>query len=501
MEEYKAKTSGLNIPLALKLADGFCLGAWFYYHSNRYAFMRMGANERESFAQLVGNHDLVALPEWDIAECFLKAYWERFGSMSLQFKYKNTEGFPLGKWVGGIRKMGKSNKLNEKQLGALEKYGVSIEFDLSEVQKTSFEDGLKEFQIGYDSYKWLGINKGTVSDSGYPVGSWLMHRVSEMISASLGLQNMIDMAKAGCLPQFSDESTYWYEGINSLADAVTVDDVSMMTLDYVDALGFRLGDWLCYMRDLHLNGKLGVIKQHKLLSFGVDITQPRFSDWDVGYRELSMFTPKLVNADITRDSVTDGGYPIGLWVESNLRRAVNGRLGDEKIMFLKFVGQKWVAENHYKWQWEASLVEQKMVKHPVRKLSTYDDERNGNMLRPVASRYDTLQSQITRNTNLDRRVWSEGIRNILNYQIAFNGTKVPTAYVSEDGFPLGKWVSLVRAKLKSRQLSVSRLWILEAVGVDVVQEDKVSEVPRSFKVVDYPLERWLKDRKRQSMRF
>lgn len=501
MEEYKAETEGLGIALTFRLSDGFCLGGWFKYHSNRFVNQRMDATERESFARLVGDAKLCLLAEWDVAEFFLKAYWERFGNMSLQFKYKNAEGFPLGKWVADTRRLGKRGELNTKQLAMLAKYGISIEYDMNEIQRTNFKDGISEFEAGYSSYKWLGVNKGTVSDSGYPLGAWLTHRISEMMNGSLGLANMITMARVGCLPQFSDESTYWYEGLNSLADTAKTTDVEKLPFDYVDSLGFRLGDWLCYMRDLHLNGKLGAVKQQKLMSLGVDISAPRSSDWSVGYLVLTMFAPKFVNTPISRDFVTDCGYPIGRWIESNIRRAVNERLTDDKIMSLKFVGQSWLAKYHYKWQVEASLVEQEMIKHPVRKMSTFDDERNGSMLKPVASRYDTLQSSVHRNTNLNRRVWSEGVRNLLEYQINYNQSAVPSTFACESGFPLGMWVSLVRSKANSRLLSVSRLWILDTLGLGLSKSEKDITLPRVGRVTTFPLEGWLKDRKRQSMKF
>ena len=52
MEEYKQKTSGLDIDLTFRLADGFCLGAWFQYHSKRYDMNRMDTEERLSLIHI-----------------------------------------------------------------------------------------------------------------------------------------------------------------------------------------------------------------------------------------------------------------------------------------------------------------------------------------------------------------------------------------------------------------------------------------------------------------
>lgn len=501
MEEYKEKNSVSEIALTCRLSDGYCLGGWFHYHAMRFVKQRMDASERESFSRLVGDTNFSLLPEWDVAEFFLQANWERFGKMSIQFKYKNAEGFPLGKWVADTRKLVKLGKLNGEQLAALSKYGISIDYDINEVQRTKFEDGIREFNAGYSSYKWLGINKNTVSNSGYPLGAWLTHRISEMMNGTLGLANMVTMARVGCLPQLSDESTYWYEGLNSLSDAVKVTDVTKLPFDYIDSHGFRLGDWLCYMRDLYLNGKLGAVKLQKLTSLGVDISTPRSSDWSVGYVELSLYTSNLVNSSISRDSITDSGYPIGRWIESNIRRAVNDRLTDDKIMYLRLVGQSWVAKYHHRWQTEASLVEQEMVKHPVRKMSTFNDERNGSLLKPVASRYDTLMPSVSRNTNLDRRLWAQGVIQLIEFHSKYKQTKVPATFTSEGGFPLGKWVSLVRAKSNSMLLSAGRLWVLDSICLGFSKSEKTGAILQAPKMTSFPLERWLKDRKRQSMRF
>jgi hypothetical protein len=118
--------------------------------------------------------------------------------------------------------------------------------------------------------------------------------------------------------------------------------------------------------------------------------------WDIYYRAAREYRKTNGNLRVPKDYVTDNGLTLGSWIKTQRRvyaGKVPGALTDEKIQKLNDLGMLW-------------------------------DVRSDS--------------------------WEEGYGELLTYYEKYGDADVKARYVSDSGFPLGKWVSNLRGKVKNK---------------------------------------------------
>ena len=127
-----------------------------------------------------------------------------------------------------------------------------------------------------------------------------------------------------------------------------------------------------------------------------------------GLDHLDAFRAATGHARVPRQFVSDDGYPLGRWVR-NLRAAYrSGKLEPERV---------------------AALDERGMVWDP----------------------FDTA--------------FQAGLDHLDAFRAATGHARVPTQFLSDDGYPLGKWVSNIRAAYRSGKLEPERVATLDERGM------------------------------------
>ncbi len=137
--------------------------------------------------------------------------------------------------------------------------------------------------------------------------------------------------------------------------------------------------------------------------------------WDIYYREAKKYYDEYGNLKVPKRYVTGTGLTLGSWLQ-NQRRVYEGKaagsLTEEKIDRLNAIGMVW-------------------------------------------------------NVRTDN--WEEGYAELLAYHKKYGNADVKARYVSESGYPLGKWISNLRGAVKKKGidyvLNKSQQQLLQKVGM------------------------------------
>lgn len=163
--------------------------------------------------------------------------------------------------------------------------------------------------------------------------------------------------------------------------------------------GLTLGSWIQTQRKVHGGRKAGSLNPeriHLLEKIGMIWTVSDYK-WDEAVRELQKYHDKYGNLDIKARYVTEGGWALGKWV-SNLRIKVK------------------------KYGLEQTLTEEQQSQ--LEALGMIWDKSKENWERY----FEAAETYYRANGNLD----------------------VPVKYTTEDGIPLGRWLSNLRHQLLVR---------------------------------------------------
>lgn len=175
---------------------------------------------------------------------------------------------------------------------------------------------------------------------------------------------------------------------------------------YVTPSGLTLGSWIQTQRKVHGGRKAGSLNPeriHLLEKIGMIWTVSDYK-WDEAVRELQKYHDKYGNLDIKARYVTEDGWALGKWV-SNLRIKVK------------------------KYGLEQTLTEEQQSQ--LEALGMIWDKSKENWDRY----FEAAETYYRENGNLD----------------------VPVKYTTEDGIPLGRWLSNLRHQLlvRDRQSALS----------------------------------------------
>lgn len=270
---------------------------------------------------------------------------------------------------------------------------------------------------------------------------------------------------------------------------------------YVTPEGYALGSWLNTQRRVRSGKICGILTEErikKLDAIGMDWRGKYDLAWDKYYNALCKYKYEFGNIDIKANYVTPDGIELGAWI-SNLRTAKNSRrrgyyLTDERIAMLGKLGMIW-DKLDYRWEKNYSACVEYYKEHRSLDIpahyATKDGLRIGAWIRRMRKARDgrlkgaqpLTQDQIRRldaigmdwQDSFTQR-WEYGYAKAKEYYVQRGDIDVPATYVTEDGFPLGKWLKgHVQINDKTGRLSIKvtteRKAKLDALGFKWNAED------------------------------
>jgi len=203
---------------------------------------------------------------------------------------------------------------------------------------------------------------------------------------------------------------------------------------------------------------------------------------DAGYRigvdHLRAYTAAEGHANVPRWYVTDDGFKLGVWVNSRRNDHKIGRLSTAKVAELNALGMVWgihdanyrIGVDHlraYIAREGHANVPQKSVTDDGFTLGKWVDNRR------IDRRVGWLSTAKIAELNALGMVWGStrdagyriGVDHLRAYTAAQGHANVPQKSVTDDGFTLGKWVSIRRKDRTIGRLSTAKISELNALGM------------------------------------
>lgn len=234
---------------------------------------------------------------------------------------------------------------------------------------------------------------------------------------------------------------------------------------YVTPEGYALGSWLNTQKLVYAGRIHGILTEEriqKLNAIGMDWQSKYDSAWEKYYSALCKYKYDNGNIDIKANYVTEDGIALGAWI-SNLRTAKNNRrrgyyLTDERITMLNKLGMIW-DKIDFQWERNYQACVEYYEKHRNLDIpanyTTADGLRVGAWIRRIRKARDgRLKGAVTLTREQIARLdaigmnwqdaytkrWEYGYGKAKEYYTRHGNLDVPTMYITEDGFPLGKWL-------------------------------------------------------------
>ena len=303
---------------------------------------------------------------------------------------------------------------------------------------------------------------------------------------------------------------------------------------YTTPAGLSLGEWLTTQRRVRagqIPGNLTEQQIARLDSIGMEWGNRNDAAWERGLEEARKFREQFGNLQVPAKYKTKDDYPLGKWINNARKRRNDGKLTEERIRQLDQMGMIWSVFDA-KWEQGYALAMNYAAKHgdlnvPVN-YTTEEGEKLGAWIlnqRTAYAKEMLSQDQIGRLEkigiywgNRNDRQWNEVYGAAKRYFEANGDLDVPVAYVSPEGYALGKWVRRQQYAYRNPEksnaiLSQERIELLDAVGMqwekpdswqhryELAQEYKKQygnlEIPAKYKTADgIWLGRWIYNQKR-----
>ena len=303
---------------------------------------------------------------------------------------------------------------------------------------------------------------------------------------------------------------------------------------YITPAGLSLGEWLTTQRRVRagqIPGNLTEQQIARLDSIGMKWGNRNDAAWERGLEEARKFRERFGNLQVPVKYKTKDGYLLGKWINNARKRRNAGKLTEERIRQLDQLGMTW---NVFDTRWEQgyALAMNYAAEHgdlnvPVN-YTTEKGEKLGAWVlnqRTAYTKEMLSQDQIGRLEkigiywgNRNDRQWNEVYGAAKRYFEANGNLDVPVAYVSPEGYALGKWVRRQQYAYRNPEksnaiLSQERIELLDAIGMqwekpdpwqhrcELAQEYKRChgnlDIPAKYKTADgIWLSRWVYNQKR-----
>jgi hypothetical protein len=287
--------------------------------------------------------------------------------------------------------------------------------------------------------------------------------------------------------------------------------------------GYLLGKWVNTQRRQYFRGTLDADRVQRLQDLPGWTWAWRVDRWDEGFSRLLQYVELNGDARVPRTHTVDG-YPLGGWVKTQRKAFTKGLLDADRQRRLEDLpGWTW---DPYGDQWEErfSLLLDYVERYGDAVVPTSYMTDDGYQL----GKWVAVQRNFHRTGTLEgdraRRLhdlpgwswsgreamWEEGFKHLLDYVQRGGDALVPAAHKTDNGYPLGQWVTTQRHframgtldSDRERRLAELPGWIWN--GRDAIWEEGIrrllvyverngdSLVPKSYKDEDgKPLGVWV----------
>lgn len=358
-----------------------------------------------------------------------------------------------------------------------------ISIDLPVGIDKSFGDGLRTLLVeqSTDSWEyWFGlleryaeengdclVSADYVASNGSKLGIWVVNQRKRRGRIP---PNRIIKLESLSGWSWDVDKDMWERAYEALKQYSILNGDCLAPQYYKTSSGYKLGSWITSQRihkDQLSNERKTLLENLKGWSWNSVDTL-----WEEGYSALKSYMEENGDSKVPAKFITNQGYKLGIWVTTQRRAKVIGRLSSERSNRLEAL-KGWGWNNEELWEKGYSAIKEYFKEYGdylVPKL--YEDMNGyklGNWVDIQRRKKDSLPTH--RKEKLDAlngwvwnaldSQWELGFSNLIKYLEANGDSLIASSFTTEEGYKLGGWVSHQRGRKET--MSANRKERLEAL--------------------------------------
>ena len=212
----------------------------------------------------------------------------------------------------------------------------------------------------------------------------------------------------------------------------------------------------------------------------------KYRKWDEWYKLAKAYRAERGDLLIPREYVTADGARLGRWIE-RMRAIYNhkqaGMLYSDQIDALERLGMVWKLENRFPWAAWMALCREYRESHGdliVPQSWKKGDMKLGEWINYQRMAYLRGELSVRQMQDLNllgmvwsiysTRPWEDWYADAKAYYEREGHLRIPKSFLTEDGLPLGRWLSTQRELYKGKAghgtMPEERIQLLEEIGVE-----------------------------------
>lgn len=247
---------------------------------------------------------------------------------------------------------------------------------------------------------------------------------------------------------------------------------------------YKLCVWLTRQRRKYREGQL-TDKQFELLC-GISMVWDFEDRWEQKFELAKRYYEKNGHSDIPAAFVTEDGIALGAWLRGVKNQYRSGTLSAERIEKLESIGVKWdpvlarnwancyeLAKEYYEKHGDLNINAHYVTDDGI-KLGTWISSQRYNFKKgTITDEQKRLLDEIGMSWHRFSGKWDAAYEYAEEYAVSHDGVLDPAAaYVTDDGFALGVWVTSQRKKYADGKLKPMQIKRLEALKISWDVQEK-----------------------------
>jgi len=495
---YVDRERHASVPKDYVTEDGFRLGAWVVSQRSAHKAKELSSKATRKLEQLPGwiwdTRKVKSEKNWFKCFEYLCRYAEQEGHAKVPIHYLTDNGYHLGAWVQVQRQAFRRGQLPLKRRSSLNKLPGWTWDAVKTISQETWNKGFANLREYVKNFGDALVPTKYVTDNGYKLGAWVNNQRQTykrgIISRKQGRK--LERLKGWV---WDAHEVKWMEYFKYLVEYIESEGNALVPRRYVNKKGCKLGLWVMAQRQLHRQGRLHRSHQEALAGLPGWYWDARGSPnwrmrrkWFESFELLRKYVKKEGHGRVPRQYVTKKGYKLGAWVGTQRYKYKRGQLpSEQQAMLEKLPG--WVWDGHERLLkdmskgWLTSFerlrryVEQEGHACVPAKYTTEDGYKLGTWV--IDQRYEYKKGRLSleqqealeqlpgwvwnaqkgRHKGMNKDLsesWLESLKRLREYVGHEGNARVPSKYISEDGYRLGTWVRDQRYEYKKGRLSVEQ---------------------------------------------
>jgi len=458
------------------------IAKWFWSQKEAKQIITQKYHRESSLIYKNNNRNQIEIDDWRVGLQKLSEFVHNKGHTKIPHKYVTEDGFKLGIWTRNQRGFFSRGELSEEHQKILEK----IQGWYWNQHDTQWLKRL-EYLLRYIRRNGNTlVPKKYVEEDGYKLGLWVMSQRERYKHKRLSAKRRQILEG---LPSWTwafrgnagKPTAKWYKGLEYLKEYIKNNGNPLVSHRYVTKDGFKLGIWVRGQRYLYRIKRLseerktilGNIPDWKFETERVDI-------WGKAFERLKLYVKQKGTSRVHQYYKTEDGYGLGTWVHRQRRLYKKGEMSSKQIeLFEQLPDWVWDGREAH-WSRSFKLLQKYAQEKGHANVPSRYKTENGYCL----GSWVAINKELYRDDKLSKErqnaleqmpgwtwgvsrsrfrtmTWSEAYEYLKLYSKVHHLALMTINYVTDHGYPLGKWASHQRNLYRKGKLLLQHQKALE----------------------------------------